>query len=58
MARCVHCDRVTARPLRAKIDLPDDGVGETSAVEVQPVALGPQLPVEAEKCDFSLSELC
>lgn len=47
MARCVHCDRVTARPLRAKIDLPDDGVGETSAVEVQPVALGPQLPVEA-----------
>lgn len=37
--------------------LPDDGVDETSAMEVQMVALGTLYPVEAEKYDFNLSKL-
>lgn len=37
--------------------LPDDGVDETSAMEVQMVALGTLYPVEAEKYDFNPSKL-
>ncbi|CAB1442100.1 unnamed protein product [Pleuronectes platessa] len=40
--------------LKAK-GLPDDGGDETSAVEVQMVALGTLDPVEAEKYDFNLT---
>lgn len=46
----------TAWPLKAR-GLPDDGVAETSAMEVQMVALGTLYPVEAEKYDFNLSKL-
>lgn len=43
-------------PLKVQ-GLPDDGVAETSAMEVQMVALGTLFPVEAEKYDFNLSKL-
>lgn len=56
MGRCVHRDTETARPPKAQ-GLPDDGVAETSAREVQMVALGTLYPVEAEKYDFKLSKL-
>lgn len=56
MGSSVHFDMETAWPLKAK-GLPDDGVDETSAVEVQMVALGTLYPVEAEKYDFNLSKL-
>ncbi len=56
MGSCVHAHTETARPLKAQ-GLPDDGVTETSAMEVQMVALGTLFPVEAEKYDFNLSKL-
>lgn len=52
MGCCVQ----TAWPLKAR-GLPDDGVTETSAMEVQMVALGTLHAVEAEKYDFNLSKL-
>lgn len=52
----VHSDTETAWPLKAT-GFPDDGVDETSAVEVQMVALGTLYPVESEKYDFNLSKL-
>lgn len=56
MGCCVHSDTETAWPLKAR-GLPDDGVAETSAMEVQMVALGTLYPVEAEKYDFNPSKL-
>lgn len=56
MGCCVHSYTETARTLKAQ-GLPDDGVTETSAMEVQMVALGTLYPVEAEKYDFNLSKL-
>ncbi|KAI3373961.1 hypothetical protein L3Q82_022527, partial [Scortum barcoo] len=50
---CVHSHTETACTLKAQ-RLPDDGVTETSAMEVQMVALGTLYPVEAEKYDFNL----
>ena len=44
----VPSDMETARPPEAR-GLRDDGVDETSAMEVQMVALGTLCPVEAEK---------
>lgn len=56
MGCSVHSYTETAWPLKAQ-GLPDDGVTETSAMEVQMVALGTLYPVEAEKYDFNLNKL-
>lgn len=57
MGYCVHSDTETAWALKAQ-GLLDDGVHETSAMEVQMVALGTLDPVKAEKYDFNSSKLC
>lgn len=57
MGYCVHSDTETAWALKAQ-GLLDDGVHETSAMEVQMVALGTLDPVKAEKYDFNPSKLC
>lgn len=56
MGCCVHSDSEIVRPQKAQ-GLPDDGVAETSVMEVQMLALGTLFPVEAEKYDFNLSKL-
>lgn len=56
MGCCVQSYTETGWPLKAH-KLPDDGVTETSAMEVLMVALGTLYTVEAEKYDFNLSKL-